>query len=418
MLELRTSLVRPQDFVWLLLFGGLALVSPERSLYEVGILTALGIFQVAEPRIAFFVTPRGKVMSAALKLLFGFLLIGFTGGITSRYYLILLLPVVSAATTLGLIGTMVITLLACASYLVFLTPWFLDPDRWEITSEGIGVLSLNVMFLPVVGFLTNQLAEANRKQVRRYQLTAEQLTEANQNLQLAEAAVRRSERLAAIGQLSAGLAHELRNPLGTVKASAEMLARCIPEENGTIRELTGFISSEVDRANSLVTRFLDFARPLQVKLVVSDLTDALDRAVSQMEHHHPPFAIRVIKNYSPDIRPFAFDAELIERVAYNLLLNAVQASAPGGTVTLKTRTAEGWVEFSVIDRGAGIEGAHRENIFNPFFTTKRDGVGLGLAIVARIVDEHKGKITVESEHGAGSVFRVLLPLSVPVATPS
>ncbi|MBL8176362.1 MAG: hypothetical protein JNK48_16925 [Bryobacterales bacterium] len=413
MLQPGRTLVRAQDFVWLLLFGGLVLVSPEREVYEIELLTALAVFQVAEPRIAFFATRAGVVTALSLKLLVGFLLIGYTGGITSRYYLILLLPVVSAATSLGIVGTMLMTLLACGSYLVFLTPWYLDPGRWELTPEGIGVLSLNVMFLPVVAFLTNQLAESNRIEARRYQLTAEQLREANRHLQEAEAAMRRSERLAAIGQLSAGLAHELRNPLGTVKASAEMLARSVPEENGVVKELTGFISSEVDRANSLVTRFLDFARPLQVRLASFDLTEVLDRAVSQIERHHPPFAVRVIKNYSPDIRPFAFDAELIERVAYNLLLNAAQASPAEGTITLKTRTAEGWVEFSVIDRGSGIDAAHRESIFNPFFTTKREGVGLGLAIVARIVDEHGGKITVESESGEGSVFRVLLPLAAP-----
>ena len=411
MLQPRQRLVRTQDFVWLLLFGGLVLASPEREVYEIEVLTALSIFQVLEPRIPFFATSRGMVAGVALKLLFGFLLMGFTGGITSRYHLILLLPVVSAATTISLAGTIAVSLLACGSYLIFLTPWFLDPGRWEITPEGIGVLSLNVMFLPVVGFLTNQLAESNRVQARRYQQAAEQLTEANRHLQEAEAAVRRTERLAAIGQLSAGLAHELRNPLGTVKASAEMLARNVPQDNAVVKELTGFISSEVDPANSLVTRFLDFARPLQVRLAITDLTEVLDRAVSQIERHQPPYNVRIIKNYSPDIRPFPCDAELLERVAYNLLLNAVQASPPDGTVTIKTRPAGAWVEFSVIDRGAGIEAAHRESIFNPFFTTKREGVGLGLAIVARIVDEHGGKITVESEAGAGSVFRVLLPLS-------
>lgn len=416
MLQPRSSLVRAQDFVWLLLFGGLALASPQREVYEIEVLSALAVFQVAEPRISFFATRRGVLSAIALKLLLGFLLIGFTGGITSPYYLILLLPVVAAATSLGLAGTMVVTILACGSYVLFLTPWFLDPGRWELTPEGIGVLSLNVIFLPVVGFLTNQLAESNRIQARQYQQTAEQLTEANRHLQEAEAAMRRSERLAAIGQLSAGLAHELRNPLGTVKASAEMLARNVPQDNAVVKELTGFISSEVDRANSLVTRFLDFARPLQVRLELSDLTEVLDRAVSQLERHQPPYNVRIMKNYSPDIRPFAFDAELLERVVYNLLLNAAQASPPASTVTLKTRSAEGWVEFSVIDRGAGIDAAHRESIFNPFFTTKRDGVGLGLAIVARIIDEHGGKITVESESGAGSVFRVLLPIQSPEPT--
>jgi signal transduction histidine kinase len=101
----------------------------------------------------------------------------------------------------------------------------------------------------------------------------------------------------------------------------------------------------------------------------------------------------------------------MERVVYNLISNAAQASPKGGTVTVKTRAADGTAEISVIDRGAGIEPANLNTIFNPFFTTKPAGVGLGLAIVAKIVDEHHGKISVESEPGRGSVFRVQIPMA-------
>jgi len=120
--------------------------------------------------------------------------------------------------------------------------------------------------------------------------------------------------------------------------------------------------------------------------------------------------ISFYRNYQPDIPPFPFDAELLERVFYNLLINAAQASPPGGAVTLKTRAAGGDAEVSVIDRGSGIDPAQRDNIFNPFFTTKPQGVGLGLAIVSKIVDEHGGNIAVESEPGKGSIFRVVLPM--------
>jgi signal transduction histidine kinase len=105
----------------------------------------------------------------------------------------------------------------------------------------------------------------------------------------------------------------------------------------------------------------------------------------------------------------------MERVFYNLLLNAAQATPAGGAVTVKTRAASSTAEISVIDRGCGIAPDTLSSIFNPFFTTKPEGVGLGLAIVAKIVDEHGGKITVDTEQGRGSVFRVLLPMTRPAA---
>ena len=242
---------------------------------------------------------------------------------------------------------------------------------------------------------------------------AEKLADANLHLREAEAAVRRSDRLAALGQLSAGLAHELRNPLGTIRASAEMLARSVAAEGEVAREMAGFILSEADRTNSLVTRFLEFARPLQLRLSPSDLSQVIDTAAAQVDREAASSQITIYKNYSPDIAPFPFDAELMERVIYNLLLNAAQATAPGGAVTVKTRVLGASAEISVIDRGAGIDPKAGDTIFNPFVTTKPSGVGLGLAIVTKIVDEHGGKITVESEPGKGSIFRVYLPLAGP-----
>ncbi len=222
--------------------------------------------------------------------------------------------------------------------------------------------------------------------------------------------MRRADRLAALGQLTAGLAHELRNPMSTIKNSAEMLAKTVPAENTVAREVAGYISTEIDRTNSLITRFLEFARPMKLKLQPTDVPAVIDRAISQFENEGRVPGVSVYKNYSPDIRPVPMDGELMERVLYNLILNAAQASPARGTVTVKTRPVDSSVEIAVIDTGTGIDPKHMENIFNPFFTTKNDGVGLGLAIVSKIVDEHDGKIVVESNPGEGSVFRVLLPV--------
>jgi signal transduction histidine kinase len=399
--------VRPQDLVLLVLFVGVAATSPTLDASEVALLLALAALHIAEPRVPFLSTQRGKVVWIVLQLLCAYLLIGFTGALNSHYYLILLLPVVSAATYFGVMTTLLFTLLAYGAYISFLI--FVDFSRYTIDPDQVRVLVLRFIFFAIAGNFVNMLSEALRVQSTNYRKAAEDLAEANRNLNAAEAAVRRSDRLAALGQLSAGLAHELRNPLGTIKGSAEMLARSVAAENDVAREVAGFISSEVDRSNALVTRFLEFARPLKLKLAKADVGQVLDRAVALVERDAPQYGATVYKNYSPDLPPFSFDSELMERVFYNLVLNAAQASADDGAVTVKTRPVDGGAEVSVIDRGQGIDPKIFDQIFNPFFTTKPEGSGLGLAIVSKIVDEHGGKMAVESEPGKGSVFRVFLP---------
>ncbi len=396
-----TRYIRPQDLLWVVFLAALAIFGPHLSPWTTAFLIALGFIQIIEPKIEYFATGRGAFLAFSLKLLLCYLIMGLTHGIQSEYYWILLLPVITAATSLDLLFTTIAILMACGSYLTFLLR--VNPEEFVCEADCKKDLLLRGTILAVVAYLVHQLT-------RKYQIAAEQLADANRELKAAEAAVRRSERLAALGQMSAGLAHELRNPLGTMKASAEMLIKNVEPSNDVAQEMAGFISSEVDRTNSLITRFLDFARPATVRLAPADLHEILDRAVADLERHQPPLDVIIYKNYSPDIPPLPLDAELMERVVYNLLLNAAQASKTQGHITLKTRLVDSTAEIAVIDRGSGIDPKNMESIFNPFFTTKSTGVGLGLAIVSKIVDEHGGKITVESEPGSGTVFRVFLKL--------
>ena len=394
--------VRPQDFVWLLFFSALAVFGPARSPRAAAALVALGLVQVLEPRL-------GARASVVLKLALCYLLIGFTYGVSSSFYLLLLLPVITGPANFGLLGTAITSLAASVVYLSFLV--FVRPDQF-IPEDQIPELVLRTLFLPVVGYLTYQLAQANQQEKHKAQEAVEELARANRSLQEAQAEVRRAERLAALGQLTAGLAHELRNPLGTMKTSAEMLSRQVAQENAVAKEMAGFIASEVDRTNSLITRFLDFARPQHLKLETADITVMLDGAIARFEREQKNMgtSVTVFKNYSPDVPPLRFDAELMEHVIANLLVNAAQASPAGGIVTVKTLSDQDEVEVAVIDRGSGIDPRNIENIFNPFFTTKSDGIGFGLAIISKILDEHGGRITVESALSEGSVFRVFLPL--------
>ena len=376
------------------------MASPEPGPIVPVVLVALGILQVLKPRIR-------PILSIVIELALCYVLIGFGGALSSSFYPILFLPVVSAATNFGLRGFVLSSIAASAIYLSFLT--LLDWQTEYVDREAAFELALRVLWLPVVGFLTYELAKATRAQTLKAEAAAEELAAANQSLKEAQAEVRRSERLAALGQLTAGLAHELRNPLGTMKTSAELLQRQVAGENEIAREMAGFIATEVDRTNSLITRFLAFARPQHLRLEKTDLAAFLDRVVDRFNREKPG-SVSVYKNYSPDIPPIALDEQLMEQAILNLITNAAQASPPGGVVTVKTRVAGPNVEISVIDRGAGIDPKNLESIFNPFFTTKSEGVGLGLAIVSKIIDEHGGQITVESTLGEGSVFHVYLPV--------
>jgi len=392
--------------VWALLAG--ALIFNAWEIKPLAAFLALAAVQVAEPRIPALNSGRGLAAALLVKIALGYLLIGHTGSLDSSYWIVMALPVISAATALGLVATLAVAVVASGAYLSYIL--ILDP-KYYLDAESVYALLVRTVFLIIVGILTNALAEDLRAQRESYRRTAEQLADANRQLREAEEAIRRSERLAALGHLSAGLAHELRNPMGTIRGSAEMLERAVATENEVAREMAGFIVTETARANSLITRFLQFARPIALRLETGDLSQTLDRAIALAEREAP--GVSIYRNYQLDMPAFPFDAELLERVFYNLVLNAAQASPPGGAVTVKTRAAGGIAEVAVIDRGSGIAPEDRNSIFNPFFTTKPSGVGLGLAIVSKIVDEHGGKITVESEPGKGSVFHVLLPMERP-----
>jgi signal transduction histidine kinase len=361
----------------------------------------LAVLQIAEGHIPALRTLWYRMASVVAQLILAFLLIGITGGVNSAYFLVLLLPVVSTATYLGVAGTVVTSIAAIGTYLSFL--YFVDWTQYSIGDEEMHILAIRCLLLAVAALLVNGLGRVIRDESARHKAAADQLAVANQQLIAAETTVRRTERLAALGQLTAGLAHELRNPLGSIKGSAELLTTAATSADPIVQELAGIISSEVDRTNLLVTRFLDFSRPLEPHKEMAKLGDVIDKAAKHA-------GVPIITNFSPEVAMIPLDPTLMQQVFINLLTNARQAGPPDAPITVATRPAGEEAEISVIDRGAGIPADKRESIFNPFVTSRKGGVGLGLAIVARIVDGHGGRMAVESEPGKGSTFRVYLPL--------
>jgi signal transduction histidine kinase len=399
-----------QDFAWLLFVCVLIAADPETNYDATIFLVLIGAFQIAEPRLKVFASRRGQILSIVCKMILSYLLVGWTHTIDSAYYLIFLIPIISAATMLDVLGVFLVTAISGLAYFSFLLPIFIDWSVYRLPPGLINVMFLRVSFYTIVAFVVYQQAKAKRDEMERTQEAAERLAESNRNLRQTQASLRRSERLAALGQLTAGLAHELRNPLGTIKGSAEMLTKeNVKNRPDVMSEMAGFIGSEVDRMSGLVSSFLDFARPLQLRAVTAELRPVIEEAVKMQSDLASQSAVTIAIEVGSEPLTFAFDPDLLRVALSNLLQNAIQASTPHQTVDIKAADADKNMMIFVTDRGVGIPKEQLETIFNPFFTTKNQGVGLGLAIVSKIVDEHHGRITVFSEVGKGTTFEIVLP---------
>jgi len=406
------------DAFILLLLAGLAVLPAEDQAHKEIILFVIAIIQVLEGPLIAKLPGRGRVYSVVLKIYFATLLLAHTGeiGINSTYYPIYYLPVLTAAVYFGPLATLAWTAVSSLAYCSFLIP-ALQGGENELGTEGETILAIRILFFFLAAMLVNRFVMDNRHQVQRYRELSERLEETNRQLQRAEADARRSERLAALGQLSAGLAHEIRNPLGVIKGSAEMLQQKLQGSEPLAGELAGYISAEVNRLNALVARFLDFARPAHLDLHAQRVCDLIDRSLESVLAQSPNSKVRVERHYSP-VPEILADEQLCERIFVNLIQNAFQAmeASPDGrdemlsiSVAPETSAGRSGVGIAIDDTGPGVPPEAREQIFNPFFTTKKDGVGLGLAIVAKIVDDHRGSIKLENDSRPGAHFRLFLP---------
>jgi signal transduction histidine kinase len=236
-----------------------------------------------------------------------------------------------------------------------------------------------------------------------------------EDLKKSKSYIRRADRLASLGTLTAGLAHEIRNPLVAIKTLTQLLPERIDDEEFRNNFLQ-IASGEVDRISSLVTELLEFSRPSDPKLELEDINAILDGMILLVSTETKKKQIHMIKNYSTDLPPIQIDREQIKQVFLNILLNSIEATKENGKITVKTRSfmkpgGEPYIQIEFTDTGSGIPEEYIEDIFNPFFTTKSTGSGLGLSISNQIIQEHRGYIDVESQVGKGSSFFINLPLN-------
>jgi len=239
-----------------------------------------------------------------------------------------------------------------------------------------------------------------------------------QNSQIYER-MKERDRLAALGQMAAGLAHEIRNPLGSIKGAAQYLQ---PVEgqlaDDSTREFLDIIVEEVDRLNKIVSQFLDYARPYRGDQSPLDLNDVVRKTINLIEKERSGSRVEIAMSLLDGLPPVRADAQQLRQVFLNLTINAFDAMAQGGrlqvSTSLRRSTRRGasaaFLEIRFRDDGVGIPPADLRNLFIPFFTTKEKGTGLGLPISQRIIENHGGTIEVRSQPGSGSTFTVLLPV--------
>jgi signal transduction histidine kinase len=248
-----------------------------------------------------------------------------------------------------------------------------------------------------LGFLLGYAVEA-----RRRERAASAATEATR------ARLVQSEKLAALGQLAATIAHEVRNPLAVIRSAAQGLAETLPADAAAHRA-SSFIIAEIDRLASVVTGLLELARPIQLELRAVAVGDLFDRALLLAEHELDARRARVKRDVAADLPALRVDPDLVSQVLLGLLVNAAEELPEGGEVRLAACATDGVVELAVEDSGAGIPAELRERVFEPFFTTRARGIGLGLAVARQIVEAHGGRIEAAERSGGGARIVIRLP---------
>ena len=236
--------------------------------------------------------------------------------------------------------------------------------------------------------------------------------------------VRRGETLAAAGQMAVGLAHEIRNPLSAIRGAVQLMQRELGDE-ARWGEYTAVLLKEVTRVNSIIEMLLDLGRPVTLRVVPLNVHQLLERVALLLEEEATSLGVQFVRRYDPSLPPILADEDRIVQVFHNLVRNAIEAMPGGGRLTLVTRLSmnalfakvdlgqgqKSLAEIQIADEGQGMPEATRDKLFTPFFTTKDRGMGLGLALCHRIVEEHKGAIQVTSEPGRGTAVSCFLPIA-------
>ena len=345
--------------------------------------------------------------------------IGITAGISTLHYFIpkelalvdlyylsqrlYYVPIVYAGLYFGWRGGLAAGIFAGLAYLPqILVVWAIHP-RYTINQYT------EVVLFCFVGALTGVIADRERRGKKTLQETTEQLTRLYAELQDNFERMKRAERLYALGQMSAGLAHEIRNPLASIDGATAVLLREPRSEEHRV-EFLEIIQKECRRLNRLLTTFLNFASPPAPAYQMIAMEPLFDSVIALAGHAIRPERILLRKKVAGNLPSLECDPEQLTQVLLNLTINAIQAMPEGGEILLSADRHERGMIIEVRDQGSGVSEQDMERIFDPFFTTKESGTGLGLSVAHQIVLQQSGVLTAKRNPDQGMTFSVQLPL--------
>jgi two-component system, NtrC family, sensor histidine kinase HydH len=314
------------------------------------------------------------------------------------------LPIIFAAFQHGFLGGLIAALAVCIAY----APHAFGQISHDPATDTQKILEM-VLYL-AVGITTGSLVSRVKKTQDQLRQTARDLQGSLEQLRSTEEQLVQTAKLAAVGRLSAGLAHEIRNPLASIKGSAEILADDFPPDNPKHRLLRVLVD-ESARLNHVLTRFLAFARPRPLERQEFSMEEEIAGVVSLLQAQKEGRSVRFVTTPAvPSAPRVRGDREQLRQVLLNVLLNACQAAGEQGEVRIACDSAGGMLRIRVHDSGPGFTKEALADAFTPFFTTKEQGTGLGLAVSHRIVESHGGTIRASNRLEGGGLIEIMIPL--------
>lgn len=313
------------------------------------------------------------------------------------------IPILVGAVLFGWRNAILTTLVTLAAELPHL--WIVFPVNDTYRMDQV----IETLATGIAGVVAGVFANSERRHRAKAEEATRELGEVNQELRANLERLAKAERMYAVAQLSASLAHEIRNPLASISGAAGILKRGHASTEN-FQECLDVIEKESSRLNKLLANFLDFARPRAPRFQATDLAAVIDSTVALARHSGVANGIEFRRRIDGALPEVECDSEQLKQVLLNLLMNAVHATGQGA-VDLHAYAQDGEAYIMVRDEGAGIPKEQEDRIFEPFFTTKSNGSGLGLAIASKIVEQHGGRLTPQNVPGKGLTMLIQLPVS-------